>query len=93
MRIPFILFVVIVACIMLLTGCSTTVPVVAKFPEAPERLLQKCPQLEKLNDGSKLSDVAKTVTANYSSYHECSVKNDGWIEWYQKQKQIFEGVK
>lgn len=93
MRLPFILFVLFVSLVLFLTGCSTTVPVKAKFPEAPERLMQKCPQLEKLNDGSKLSDVAKTIAENYSSYHECSVKNDGWIEWYQKQKQIFEGVK
>jgi outer membrane biogenesis lipoprotein LolB len=93
MRLPFIIFVFLLVVLLLLTGCSTVVPVSAKFPEAPERLMQKCPQLEKLNDGSKLSDVAKTVADNYSSYHECSVKHDGWIEWYQKQKQIFEGVK
>ena len=34
--------------VFLVSGCSTTVPVKAKFPEAPERLLAKCPQLEKL---------------------------------------------
>jgi len=33
---------------LLLTGCSTTVPVKAKFPEMPDRILVKCPQLEKL---------------------------------------------
>ena len=93
MRLPFLLFFFFLVALALLAGCSTTVPVVAKFPESPSTLMQKCPQLEKLNDGSKLSDVAKTVADNYSSYHECSVKNDGWIEWYQKQKQIFEGVK
>ena len=77
----------------LATGCSTTVPVTAKFPEAPERLLEKCPQLKKLEEEAKLSDITKTITSNYTTYYECAVKNDAWIEWYQSQKQIFESVK
>jgi hypothetical protein len=75
------------------TGCSTTVPVTAKFPEVPERLMQKCPQLEKLENEAKLSDITKTITNNYTTYYECAVKDDAWIEWYQKQKIIFEGIK
>ena len=78
---------------LLMVGCSTTVPVTAKFPEVPERLLQKCPQLEKLENEAKLSDISKTVTNNYTTYYECAVKDDAWIEWYQKQKNIFEGIK
>ena len=77
----------------MLTGCSTTVPVTAKFPVTPERLLVKCPQLEKLENDAKLSDISKTITINYSTYYECAVKNDGWIEWYNIQKNIFESVK
>lgn len=77
----------------LATGCSTTVPVTAKFPEAPERLLEKCPQLKKLEEEAKLSDITKTITNNYTTYYECAVKDDAWIEWYQKQKIIFESIK
>ena len=77
----------------MLVGCSTTVPVTSKFPEAPKYSLQACPQLKTLKDGSKLSEVASTVTINYSTYYECAVKNDAWIEWYQIQKHIFESVK
>jgi hypothetical protein len=77
----------------ILTGCSTTVPVTAKFPEVPNQLMVKCPNLEKLNEEAKLSDVAKSVTINYTTYYECAVKNDAWIEWYQIQKHIFESVK
>jgi PBP1b-binding outer membrane lipoprotein LpoB len=83
------LFVIAVA----LSGCSTTVPVTAKFPEAPARIQQTCPQLQKLEDGAKLSDVSKTITNNYTTYYECAVKTDGWIEWYNIQKHIFESVK
>ncbi len=79
--------------VALLTGCSTTVPVVAKFPEVPQHLLVKCPQLNKVNDDAKLSDISKTITMNYTEYYTCAVKNDAWIEWYQVQKKIFEGLK
>lgn len=79
--------------LLMLVGCSTTVPVTAKFPEIPDRLMQKCPQLEKLGEEAKLSDISKTVTVNYTTYYECAVKNDAWIEWYNIQKHIFEGIK
>ena len=79
--------------LLLLAACSTTVPVTAKFPEVPERLLQKCPQLEKLENEAKLSDISKTVSNNYTTYYECAVKDDAWIEWYQIQKKIFEQIK
>ena len=79
--------------VLMLVGCSTTVPVTSKFPEAPKYSLQTCPQLQALKEGSKLSEVANTITINYSTYYECAVKNDAWIEWYQIQKHIFESVK
>jgi hypothetical protein len=78
--------------VLLLTGCAA-VPVTQKFPEAPAILLEKCEDLAKLNDEAKLSEVAKTVVINYTKYNECALKNETWIEWYKKQKQIFEGLK
>jgi hypothetical protein len=78
---------------LLLVGCSTA-PVTMKFPEAPGNVaLTACPQLQKLQEDAKLSDISKTVSVNYTTYYECAVKTDAWIEWYQKQKQIFEKVK
>jgi hypothetical protein len=79
--------------LLILTGCSTTVPVTAKFPDVPEKLLVKCPQLEKLENEAKLSDISKTVTNNYTTYYECAIKHDGFVEWYEIQKRIFESVK
>ena len=79
---------------LMFAGCSTTVPVRAKFPDAPGTIVsQQCPQLEKLSDDAKLSDVAKTVTINYTTYYECAVKLDAWIKWYDVQKNIYESVK
>lgn len=80
--------------ILMLTGCSTTVPVTAKFPDAPGNIaMTACPQLQKLNEDAKLSDISKTVSVNYGTYYECAIKTDAWIEWYQIQKRIFESVK
>ncbi len=91
--VTFTLFVLmaimLVSCI---SGCSTVVPVTAKFPEAPKNTTS-CPQLQKLNDGAKLSDVSTTINNNYTTYYECAVKVDAWKEWYEVQKRIFEGVK
>lgn len=79
--------------LLLLTGCSTTVPVTAKFPEAPGLQSQTvCPDLKKFPENPQLSDIAKTVTDNYTEYYTCAVKLDAWIEWYAKQKIIFEKV-
>ena len=76
---------------VLLSACSTVVPVTAKFPEPPGRgAMTGCPALQKLRDDAKLSDVANTVTVNYGTYYECAVRADAWQEWYQIQKIIFE---
>ena len=76
--------------LILMSGCSTVVPVTVKFPDAPDRIKIRCPQLKTLSEESKLSDIAKTVTENYTTYYECAVKHDAWIEWYETQKIILE---
>ena len=78
---------------LLLSGCSTVVPVTARFPEPPAKgAMTACPNLQKLTDNARLSDVANTITINYSTYYECAVKADAWQEWYRIQKHIFEGA-
>jgi hypothetical protein len=75
---------------LLLVGCSTVVPVTQRFPDAPGNVaMTACPQLQKLAEDARLSDISKTITVNYGTYYECAVKTDAWIEWYQKQQQIF----
>ena len=84
----------IIIATLLVTGCSTSIPIRSKFPEPPGTLVSEpCPQLQMLNDDAKLSDVAKTVTVNYTTYYECSIKLDAWIKWYSIQKTIHESVK
>lgn len=80
--------------LLLLTGCSTTVPVARKFPEVPDVLMVPCPPLTQIKEGTtKLSEVVGVVTDNYFEYHKCSDKNDLWMEWYKAQKEIFDSVK
>ena len=88
-----IIFAIVIMLVLAITGCATAVPVTAKFPEPPGKLAtQSCTELQKLKDDAKLSDVSRTVTINYSSYYECAVKTDAWIEWYKIQKILFEGA-
>ena len=79
---------------IVLAGCSTTVPVTAKFPDAPTVLQQPCPDLIKI-EGEKvvITDMLKTVVKNYSMYWECAAKVDGWNKWYTEQKILFDLVK
>ena len=80
--------------LLLLAGCSTTVPVSRKFPEVPDVLMVPCPPLTQIKEGTtKLSEVVGVVTDNYFEYHKCSDKHDLWMEWYKAQKEIFDSVK
>ena len=88
-----IIFALVIMLILAVSGCSTAVPVTARFPEPPGKgAMTGCPALQKLNNDAKLSDVATTVTVNYSTYYECAVKTDAWQEWYRIQKHISEGA-
>jgi hypothetical protein len=84
---------VLLLVVFILTGC-TTPPVIPKFPEAPTKAgaMEQCPDLKKLQDGAKLSDVSQTININYSTYYECAVKADIWIEWYNINKINYEKI-
>lgn len=83
----------ILALAVLLTGCSTA-PVVMKFPEVPQALMEKCEDLEKIPaDTKQLSVTAEVVVRNYSRYHQCRIKFEEWQEWYNSNKKIYESVK
>ena len=84
----------LLASLLLLTGCATTVPVKMSFPELPESLTKPCDRLEPLADGKReLSDLLENTTDNYAKAKECNAKANAWREWYDTQKKIFEEVK
>ena len=78
---------------LFLAGCTTTVPVVQKFPAAPQPLLERCKQLKPAPEGVQLSELTKIVVENYMEYYICSGNNNAWIEWYTTQKRIFDKEK
>ena len=82
---------IILSLAVLLSACSTTVPITQKFPDAPKELLEQCQALQKA-DTSKtaITDLLKTVVENYGLYYQCSLKVEGWSEWYTEQKRIFD---
>ena len=84
---------ILIVNLMILPGCSTTVPLQEKFPQAPKELLQPAPNLKSLSSDKKtLADLLENANENYGTYYETKAKLNAWIEWYNKQKKIFEGV-
>jgi len=79
------------------SGCGIfgkPVPVKPKFPEAAPELLKQCEELKKIEgDKVAITDMLKIIVHNYQLYYQCSTKVEGWQEWYNKQKEIYEQVK
>jgi len=85
---------IILSLALVLAACSTPVPVKPKFPEVPQALKERCEQLRKIEgDKVAITEMLKVVIHNYTLYHECSTKVEGWQEWYETQKKIYESVK
>jgi hypothetical protein len=83
---------IIIVC-LIASGC-TTVPVTAKFPRAPDSLTEPTVALKTLDvPKPELSDLISNANDNYAEYYRLRDKYNGWIDWYNTQKQIFESVK
>lgn len=90
-----ILIAFFIGIVLLIEGCTLFVPVKPpKWPDAPQELVKKCEDLKTIA-GTQVSlvDLMKTVVNNYTLYYECSNKVDGWNDWYNKQKEIYEQVR
>lgn len=82
--------IILIASIIFLSGCSTLDQ--RKFPDAEKSLMIECPELSKLpNDPVTISQLMTVVVQNYTLYHQCANKVKGWKEWYEKQKNNYEG--
>jgi len=83
--------IIFIVLIFLITACSTAVPLTPGFPEAPAVLMEKCTELKTIA-GEKVTivDFTKTVSENYTIYHQCAGRNEAWIDWYNQQKKIWE---
>jgi hypothetical protein len=83
--------IIFIAVLLALTGCVA--PVNREFPAIPPSLEKPCVNLLDAPRTTKLSEVLEVVTENYALYRECQIKNETWLDWYQKQKKIFDSVK
>lgn len=78
--------------VVALTGC--TVPVKRTFPDIPDALKSTCTDLNEAPvDTAKLSDLLQVINENYAAYYKCQTLNNGWAEWYKKQKKNFDEVR
>lgn len=84
---------VLLSLALLLSACSTSVPVRQPFPVAPAALLERCPDLLTIDDGkNSMRDMLRVVIQNYALYYQCAEKTHGWQDWYGQQKKIHESV-
>lgn len=85
----------LISFLFFISGCTMFVPVKPpKWPDAPQELVKKCEDLKTIT-GTQVSlvDLMKTVVNNYTLYYECSNKVEGWNDWYNRQKEIYEQVR
>jgi hypothetical protein len=83
---------IVIAC-LLVAGC-VSVPVERKFPTVPDALKEPAPVLKTLDiPKPELSDLINNANDNYSEFYRLRDKYNGWIEWYNEQKKIFDSVK
>lgn len=84
----------IVLIALVLSACSTVVPVAVKFPEAPAVIMERCPDLKQIkSETATMSEFTTIVAENYTTYYECAVRVDAFRKWYETQKSIFENLK
>jgi hypothetical protein len=85
---------IILSLALILSACSTPIPVKQKFPEVPKSLVERCDSLKKIEgDKVAITEMLKVVVQNYGMYYECAAKVDGWNDWYLEQKRIYESIK
>lgn len=83
----------LIICVLLLSACSTVVPVKQSFPELPEELAKTCKPLSIIEGNTTtLSNLMETVARNYGTRHECAAQLEAIQEWYTSQKKIFDKV-
>lgn len=79
--------------LILLTGCQTTVPVIAKFPDPPTDLIAPSKLTPIDPNTTELSTLLDNAAINHGAYYELKANYEAWLEWYPKQKKIFEEIK
>jgi PBP1b-binding outer membrane lipoprotein LpoB len=72
---------------LLLAGCSTSVPMVQRFPAPPTDMAEPAP-LDTLQAGATMTNLLQTMNTNYARYHEQAAIVRAWNRWYKGQSEI-----
>jgi hypothetical protein len=83
---------------MFVSGCSLMPKLTSAKPQFPKpftdaktQQMPKCEDLKQIPaDVNNLSAVFKIMVDNYTLYWQCSNQVDGWNEWYNEQKKIYD---
>jgi hypothetical protein len=78
---------------VMLTGCKVlSAPAQpAKFPEAPEVLTQKLPDLIPLDPRMKKpKELLDNAAENYGICYQYLERSQAWENWYREQKTLYE---
>lgn len=86
--------IIFLSLIILVTGCSTVKPW-PEFPPLEESLMKPCPELIQLpvDVTITISQLTESVVNNYTLRHLCANKVEGWKQWYETQKKIYDEAK
>lgn len=81
--------ILLIFCVML-SACTTAIPISRKFPDLPPELNKPCPPLQLIEgDSTTLSKLMDTVAKNYGSRHECAAQLNSILLWHAEQKANF----
>jgi hypothetical protein len=89
-------YILIALMALVITGCTVKKPVLMmpEFPTPIKELTEKCNELKLIEaDAVAITEMLKTIVHNYTLYHQCSLKVDGWNEWYTEQKKIYDELR
>jgi hypothetical protein len=77
--------------LVLMTGCSTVVPVKEEWPTAPQELLTPASNLTPMSvDKTELSDLLENANNNFTQYYLLKDRFTAWQKWYTDQQKIYE---
>jgi len=67
-----------------LAGCQN-VTMGSPWPKIPSTTyLEPCKSLLLADKEKSMAELIDIIEANYGLWHECNLKNNSWIEWYNK---------
>lgn len=86
----------ILATCVIVAGCASTPKpsVIPAWPDVPADLQAPAKPLTPLtSDQRSLSDLLENANTNYAEYYVLKEKYEAWQQWYNSQKQIWNGLK